>query len=81
MRSLSSFCAMGWDGWMNEKAERLEELIRNWRTYCIEENFIGIGSSMKVYRAGENVIKCTGKRTGICGVIHAARNRMKEAIQ
>ncbi|SEJ79925.1 hypothetical protein SAMN04488127_2842 [Bhargavaea ginsengi] len=42
---------------MNEKAEPLENLIRNWRTYCTEENFIGIGSSRKVYKVGERVIK------------------------
>lgn len=34
-----------------------EDLIRDWRTYCTEENFIGIGSSRKVYKAGEWVIK------------------------
>ncbi|KZE36393.1 hypothetical protein AV656_14720 [Bhargavaea cecembensis] len=42
---------------MKEREEFAEYLIRDWRTYCTEENFLGIGSSRKVYKAGEWVIK------------------------
>ncbi|WP_042147797.1 hypothetical protein [Paucisalibacillus sp. EB02] len=35
----------------------LRDLINRWRTYCIEENFIGIGSTRKVYRVSDYVIK------------------------
>jgi len=35
----------------------LKELIQNWGNYCIEENFIGIGSTRKVYRVRDYVIK------------------------
>lgn len=37
--------------------QQLEDVIRNWSTYCTEENFIGIGSTRKAYRAGDVVIK------------------------
>lgn len=35
----------------------LEELIRNWKLYCKEQNFVGIGSTRKVYRVLDYVIK------------------------
>lgn len=35
----------------------LNELSENWNKYCSEENFIGIGSTRKVYRVDEYVIK------------------------
>lgn len=35
----------------------LKELSENWNKYCIEENFIGIGSTRKVFRVDEYVIK------------------------
>lgn len=35
----------------------LEELIKNWKLYCKEENFVGIGSTRKVYRVSDYVIK------------------------
>lgn len=35
----------------------LNELIKNWGKYCNEENFIGIGSTRKVYRIRDYVIK------------------------
>lgn len=35
----------------------LKELSENWNKYCSEENFIGIGSTRKVYRVDEYVIK------------------------
>ena len=35
----------------------LEELIENWKLYCKEENFVGIGSTRKVYRVSDYVIK------------------------
>ncbi|WP_404407120.1 protein kinase [Jeotgalibacillus malaysiensis] len=31
--------------------------MENWKTYCTEQNFLGIGSTRKVYRAGDKVIK------------------------
>ncbi|KIL51420.1 hypothetical protein KP77_09320 [Jeotgalibacillus alimentarius] len=31
--------------------------MENWKDYCSEENFLGIGSTRKVYRAGDKVIK------------------------
>lgn len=35
----------------------VNRIISNWQPYCIEENCIGIGSSRKVYRVDEFVIK------------------------
>jgi hypothetical protein len=35
----------------------MKDLIENWKEYCMEENFIGIGSTRKVYRVGDYVIK------------------------
>lgn len=35
----------------------LKDLIENWVKYCKEENFIGIGSTRKVYRIKDYVIK------------------------
>lgn len=31
--------------------------MKNWKAYCTKENFLGIGSTRKVYRAGNEVIK------------------------
>lgn len=35
----------------------LKELSENWHKYCREDNFIGIGSTRKVFRVNEYVIK------------------------
>jgi hypothetical protein len=35
----------------------LKELIRNWNEFCKEENFVGIGSTRKVYRVSDYAIK------------------------
>lgn len=35
----------------------LNELIKSWGSYCTEDNFIGIGSTRKVYRTRDYVIK------------------------
>lgn len=35
----------------------LNHIIRNWSQYCIKENFIGIGSTRKVYRYKDYAIK------------------------
>lgn len=35
----------------------LEELIENWKLYCKKGNFVGIGSTRKVYRVSDYVIK------------------------
>ena len=35
----------------------ISELIHDWKKYCIDENFIGIGSTRKVFRYYEYVIK------------------------
>ncbi|KOO51669.1 protein kinase [Viridibacillus arvi] len=35
----------------------VSRIISNWQPYCIEENCIGIGSTRKVYRVDEFVIK------------------------
>ncbi len=35
----------------------LKEIIKNHANFCIEENFIGIGSTRKVYRISDYVIK------------------------
>ncbi|GEL77853.1 hypothetical protein [Tenuibacillus multivorans] len=35
----------------------MKSLIDNWRTICIKKNFIGIGSTRKVYRMNDRVIK------------------------
>lgn len=31
--------------------------MENWKSYCTEQNFLGVGSTRKVYRAGDKVIK------------------------
>lgn len=41
---------------INEDIE-LANLIENWTIYCTKNNFIGLGSSRKVYRFKEFVIK------------------------
>lgn len=35
----------------------LEEIIDNWNSYCKDENFVGIGSTRKVYKVSNYVIK------------------------
>ncbi|MCD5324422.1 MULTISPECIES: protein kinase [Pontibacillus] len=35
----------------------IEEIINNWNSYCTEENFIGIGSTRKVYKVSGYVVK------------------------
>lgn len=35
----------------------LEEIIDNWNSYCKDENFVGIGSTRKVYKLSNYVIK------------------------
>lgn len=35
----------------------LERLIQNWSQYCKEDNFVGIGSTRKVYKVSDYVIK------------------------
>jgi len=35
----------------------LQEIIENWNNYCNEENFIGIGSTRKVFRVTDYVVK------------------------
>lgn len=35
----------------------LEQLIQNWSQYCNEGNFVGIGSTRKVYKVSDYVIK------------------------
>jgi len=40
---------------MEEKV--LQEIIRNWEEYCSEENFIGIGSTRKVFKVFDYVVK------------------------
>jgi hypothetical protein len=35
----------------------LEHLIQNWKVYCKNENFVGIGSTRKVYRIADYVVK------------------------
>lgn len=35
----------------------LNEIIKNRDKYCIDENFVGIGSTRKVYRILDYVIK------------------------
>lgn len=34
-----------------------ERMITSWKSYCIDENFVGIGSTRKAYRAFDYVIK------------------------
>ncbi|GAA0339633.1 hypothetical protein GCM10008967_32490 [Bacillus carboniphilus] len=35
----------------------LETIMENWNDYCKVENFVGIGSTRKVYRVGDYVVK------------------------
>ena len=35
----------------------LEQLIQNWKVYCKNVNFVGIGSTRKVYRIDDYVVK------------------------
>lgn len=35
----------------------LEHLIQNWKVYCKNENLVGIGSTRKVYRMDDYVVK------------------------
>ena len=35
----------------------LEDIIENWSSYCKDENFVGIGSTRKVYKVSDYVIK------------------------
>lgn len=35
----------------------LSKLIENWKEYCIDDNFIGIGSTRKAYRVKDYVLK------------------------
>lgn len=35
----------------------LKDIIQNWKKYCIEENFIGIGSTRKVFKVSDYVVK------------------------
>ncbi len=35
----------------------LKDTIQNWKKYCIEENFIGIGSTRKVFKVSDYVVK------------------------
>lgn len=35
----------------------LKQIIQSWDQYCRDENFIGIGSTRKVYRVLDYVIK------------------------
>ena len=35
----------------------LKELVNNWELYCTEKNYIGIGSTRKVFRVNDYVIK------------------------
>jgi len=35
----------------------IAELLQDWKKHCTEENFIGIGSTRKVFRYGDYVIK------------------------
>ncbi|GGE71113.1 ASC-1-like (ASCH) protein [Priestia taiwanensis] len=39
------------------KQRTIEDIASNWRMYCIDRNFIGIGSTRKVYRVGKYVVK------------------------
>lgn len=34
-----------------------KQILQNWNQYCIDENFVGIGSTRKVYRVLDYVIK------------------------
>ncbi|MFJ8090125.1 protein kinase [Lysinibacillus sp. NPDC095746] len=34
-----------------------KQIIQNWNQYCIDENFVGLGSTRKVYRVLDYVIK------------------------
>jgi|GEM_PF-1162500 len=34
-----------------------KQIIQNWNQYCIDENFVGLGSTRKVYRILDYVIK------------------------
>lgn len=42
----------------------LQELINHWKGYCNEDNFIGIGSTRKVYRVYDYVVKVHLHRIG-----------------
>ncbi|OJH16125.1 hypothetical protein BLX88_25320 [Bacillus obstructivus] len=35
----------------------LKQIIQNWKQYCSDDNFVGIGSTRKVYRVLDYVIK------------------------
>ncbi|MCI1592886.1 hypothetical protein [Heyndrickxia oleronia] len=35
----------------------LKQIIQNWNQYCSDDNFVGIGSTRKVYRVLDYVIK------------------------
>ncbi|MFD2629482.1 protein kinase [Oceanobacillus kapialis] len=35
----------------------LSDIIKNWNTYCVERNFVGIGSTRKVHRIADYVVK------------------------
>lgn len=34
-----------------------KQIIQNWNQYCIDENFVGLGSTRKVYRVLDYVVK------------------------
>lgn len=42
---------------INQESIILQDIIINWEHYCIEDNFIGIGSTRKAFRVSNYVIK------------------------
>lgn len=45
------------EGLVNMEKKKIQELIKNREKYCVEENFVGIGSTRKVFKVSEYVIK------------------------